>query len=153
MMNCYYNDPDATAATIDEEGWMQSGDLGYYDEDGEIFVVDRLKELIKYRGYHIYPVEVESVLLSHPGVKEVAVVGLPHPVDDEHPIAFVVRTESSLTGEEVTEQELIDLVATEMADSKRLRGGVKFLDNLPKTPSNNIRRGYVRDLARSMATT
>ncbi|XP_046605817.1 luciferin 4-monooxygenase-like [Neodiprion virginianus] len=152
-MNCYYNDPDATAATIDEEGWMQSGDLGYYDEDGEIFVVDRLKELIKYRGYHIYPVEVESVLLSHPGVKEVAVVGLPHPVDDEHPIAFVVRTVSSLTEEEVTEQELIDLVATEMADSKRLRGGVKFLDNLPKTPSNNIRRGYVRDLGRSMATT
>ncbi|XP_046412712.1 luciferin 4-monooxygenase-like [Neodiprion fabricii] len=153
MMNCYYNDPDATAATIDKEGWMQSGDLGYYDEDGEIFVVDRLKELIKYRGYHIYPVEVESVLLSHPGVKEVAVVGLPHPVDDEHPIAFVVRTESSLTGEGVTEQELIDLVVTEMADSKRLRGGVKFLDNLPKTPSNNIRRGYVRDLGRSMATT
>ncbi|XP_046737329.1 4-coumarate--CoA ligase 1-like [Diprion similis] len=153
MMNCYYNDPDATAATIDEEGWLHSGDLGYYDEDGEIFVVDRLKELIKYRGFHISPAQVESVLLSHPGVKEVAVVGLPHPVDDEHPIAFVVRTESSFTGKEVTEQELIDLVATEMADSKRLRGGVKFLDHLPKTPSNKIRRGYVRDLARSMVTT
>ncbi|XP_046737330.1 4-coumarate--CoA ligase 1-like [Diprion similis] len=153
MMNCYYNDPDATAATIDEEGWLHSGDLGYYDEDGEVFVVDRLKELIKYRGHLISSVEIESVLLSHPSVKEVAVVGLPHPVDGEHPIAFVVRTESSLTGKEVTEQELIDFVGTEMADSTRLQGGVKFLDHLPKTPSNKIRRGYVRDLARSMATT
>ncbi|XP_046737156.1 4-coumarate--CoA ligase 1-like [Diprion similis] len=151
MMNGYYNNPQATAKAMDEEGWMHSGDLGYYDEDGEIFVVDRLKELIKYRGYHISPADIEDVLLPHPGVKEVAVIGLPHPLDDEHPVAFVVRAESSVTDEKVTEQQLIDLVATEMGDFSQLRGGVKFVDSLPKTESYKTLRRYLRDLATSMA--
>ncbi|XP_046737165.1 luciferin 4-monooxygenase-like [Diprion similis] len=125
-MNCYYNDPDATAATIDEEGWMHSGDFGYYNEGGEIFVTDRMKELI---------------------------IRLPHPVDDEDPVTSVVRTESFVTEIEygyficeilwVTEQELIDLVATEMVDNKRLRGGVRFMDHLPKIPSNKIQDRYM----------
>lgn len=82
-------------------GWMHSGDIGYYDEDGEVYVIDRFKELIKYRGYHISPVEIEEVLLTHPGVKEVAVVGLPHPIDDEWPIAFVIKTDSSVYNKQV----------------------------------------------------
>ncbi|XP_046467327.2 luciferin 4-monooxygenase-like [Neodiprion pinetum] len=151
MMNGYYNNPEATAKAIDEEGWMHSGDLGYYDEDGEIFVVDRLKDLIKYRGYHISPADIEDVLLPHPGVKEVAVVGLPHPLDDEHPVAFVVRAESSATDQKVTEQQLIDLVATEMGDFSQLRGGVKFVDCLPRTESYKTLRRYLRDLATSVA--
>ncbi|XP_046737334.1 4-coumarate--CoA ligase 1-like [Diprion similis] len=153
MMNHYYNDPQATANAIDEEGWLHSGDLGYYDEDGEIFIVDRLKELIKYRCYHVSPADIENVLLSHPGVKEVAVVGVPHPVDDEHPIAFVVRTPAEITDKQVTEEELIDLVATQMADIKRLRGGVRFVDHLPKTPSNKVLRREIRKMAIAVRTT
>lgn len=77
------------------EGWFHSGDFGYYDEDGEIFVIDRLKDVIRLADYDISPSEIETVILSHPGVKEVAVVGRPHPDGDELPIAFVVRTEES----------------------------------------------------------
>ncbi|XP_015521568.1 4-coumarate--CoA ligase 1 [Neodiprion lecontei] len=149
----YYKDPQATACTIDEEGWLHSGDLGYYDEDGEIFIVDRLKEMIKYQGYQISPADIEDVLLSHPGVKEAVVVSVPHPVDNEHPIAFVVRRQAAITDKQVTEEELIDLVATEMADSKRLRGGVRFVDHLPKTPSNKVQRRDVRKLARAVGAT
>jgi len=70
-------------------GWLLSGDLGYIDEDGELYIVDRLKDLIKYRGYQISPAEIEVLLYSYPGVIEAAVFGVPHPIDDEHPVAFV----------------------------------------------------------------
>lgn len=70
-------------------GWLHSGDIGYIDEEGELFILDRLKDLIKYRGFQISPSETELLLLTHPGVLEVAVMGVPHPVDDEHPVAFV----------------------------------------------------------------
>ncbi|XP_048510853.1 4-coumarate--CoA ligase 1-like [Athalia rosae] len=143
MMNFYYNNPEATASAIDEKGWLHSGDLGYYDEDGEVFIVDRLKELIKYRGFHVSPFEIETILSSHPGVADVAVVGMPHPVDDEHPLAFVVRAPEYV---EVTEAELVDLVAAQVADTKRLRGGVKFIDRIPRTSSNKIQRHALRNL-------
>lgn len=70
-------------------GWLHTGDLGYYDEEGNIFIVDRMKEVIKYRGHHISPVEIESILVKHPKVLEAAVVPVPHSSDDEHPIAFI----------------------------------------------------------------
>jgi acyl-CoA synthetase (AMP-forming)/AMP-acid ligase II len=70
-------------------GWLISGDLGYIDEDGYLFLLDRIKELIKYRGYQISPVEIEILLRTHPGVVEAAVIGVPHPTDDEHPVAFI----------------------------------------------------------------
>jgi len=70
-------------------GWLLSGDIGYVDKDCELYVVDRLKDLIKYKGYQISPVEIETFLRTHPGVIEAAVLGVPHPTDDEHPIAFV----------------------------------------------------------------
>lgn len=70
---------------------MHSGDIGYFDEDGELFIVDRIKELIKYRGYQISPGEIESVLTTHPAVLEAAVIGIPNALDDEHPLAFVTK--------------------------------------------------------------
>lgn len=70
-------------------GWLHSGDLGYVDDDGELYVLDRLKDLIKYRGCQVSPPEIEVILHTHPAVMEVAVVGVPHPTDDEHPVAFV----------------------------------------------------------------
>lgn len=72
-------------------GWLHSGDIGYIDSDGELFIFDRIKELIKYRGYQISPGEIEAVLQLHPGVLEAAVVAVPHATDDEHPIAYVTK--------------------------------------------------------------
>ncbi|XP_012259397.2 linear gramicidin synthase subunit C-like [Athalia rosae] len=152
MMIGYYKNPKATAETIDEEGWLHSGDLGYFDEDGEIFVIERLKEVMKYRGQHISAIEIETVILSHPGVKEVAVVSIPHPTEDEHPIAFVVKNENPSNGSiEVTETELDDLVASNLSDAYRLRAGIHFLEGLPKAPSDKVQRKKLRDLAKTVA--
>lgn len=78
------------------QGWLRTGDLGYYDEDGEVFVVERSKAIMNYRGHPISPVRIESVLLSHDAVKEAVVVGLSHPEDGEHPIALVVKVTDPL---------------------------------------------------------
>ncbi|XP_046423351.1 4-coumarate--CoA ligase 1-like [Neodiprion fabricii] len=153
MMKYYWKNPEATVSVLDEDGWLHSGDLGYYDEDGEIFVVDRLKDLISCPEYNVCPADIENVLLSHPGVKEVAVVAMPHPVDIEQPIAFVVRTDASIVDKQVTEQELIDFVAAKLPDGKRLRGGVRFLEHLPKTSTDKVRRSELRELARRIALT
>lgn len=72
-------------------GWLHSGDLAYYNENGEVFIVDRLKEIIKYKGYQISPNKIENLLQSHPAVLEVGVVGIPHPIYDELPIAFISK--------------------------------------------------------------
>ena len=90
LMAGYRDDPDATAATIDDDGWLHTGDLGHIDEDGSIFLVDRLKELIKVRGYQVAPAELEAVLVTHSAVADAAVIGVPDERDGERPKAFVV---------------------------------------------------------------
>ncbi|XP_067000159.2 luciferin 4-monooxygenase [Anabrus simplex] len=137
----YFRNPQATADTIDEHGWLHTGDVVYYDEDGYFYVVDRVKDLIKYKGNHVAPIEIEAFLLEHPGVKEVAVVGVRHELDQERPMAVVVRQ----PGATVTERELVDLVAKNMAEHKWLRGGVLFVDSIPKTTTGKIRRRVLRD--------
>ncbi|XP_053971888.1 uncharacterized protein LOC128872835 [Hylaeus volcanicus] len=149
MMTGYFKNPEATANTIDKEGWLHSGDIGYFNEKGELFIVDRVKELIKYLGYQVTPTEIENLLQSHPGVLEAAVVGIPHPTEDEHPIAFV----SKVPNMEVTAEELIKKVATTLTDHFHLRGGVQFLPSLPHTPSGKVSRKELKAIARSMATT
>lgn len=94
-MKGYCNDEKATAATIDKDGWLHSGDVGYYDEQGYFYVVDRLKELIKYKGFQVPPAELEAVLLTYPGIKDAAVIGLPHEEAGELPAAFIVKQEGS----------------------------------------------------------
>ncbi|EFN83246.1 Luciferin 4-monooxygenase [Harpegnathos saltator] len=147
IMTGYYRNPEATKSTIDKEGWLHSGDLCYIDENGEVFVVDRLKELIKYRGYQISPAEIEDLLLTHPAVLEIAVVAVPHSTDDEHPIAYVTKKH----GATVTEQELIDYVANNMMDHFKLRAGVVFLDSFPYTGSGKIAKKELRALAKKLA--
>lgn len=71
----YLNDPEATARTIDKDGWLHTGDIGFVDDDDEIFIVDRLKELIKFKGYQVAPAELEALLISHPSIEDAAVVG------------------------------------------------------------------------------
>ncbi|EGI64551.1 Luciferin 4-monooxygenase, partial [Acromyrmex echinatior] len=146
MMNDYYRNPEATKSTIDEEGWLHTGDIGYVDEDGELFIIDRIKELIKYRGYQISPTEIENVLMLHPAVLETAIVGVPHALDDEHPLAYVTKR----PGAEVTEQELIDFVARNMMDHYKLRAGVIFLDNFPYTGSGKISRKDLKVMTKEL---
>ncbi|KAL7043366.1 hypothetical protein ACKWTF_001472 [Chironomus riparius] len=140
----YRNNPGETASTIDKKGWLHSGDLGYYDEDYQFYIVDRLKELIKYKGYQVPPAELEGVLLSHPKIKDAGVIGIPDEVAGELPFAFVVK-EGDLTGQEVK-----DFVAKTVSNPKWLRGGVKFIDEIPKNPSGKILRREMKELYKSM---
>jgi len=104
VMMYYWNDPKITSETIDWDGWIHTGDVGYYDEKNRLYVVDRLKELIKYKGYQVSPSEIEGILLSHPAVKDVAVAGKPDEYSGEIPIAFIVRKpDTNITAHDIQE--------------------------------------------------
>jgi acyl-CoA synthetase (AMP-forming)/AMP-acid ligase II len=137
VMHGYLNKPEATASTITEDGWLRSGDIGYVDEDGYLFIVDRAKELIKYKGFQVAPAELESLLLAHPAVADVAVVPIPDVEAGELPKAFVVSRFP------VSEIELIDYVAERVTPYKRVRA-VEFIDQIPKSPSGKILRRVLR---------
>jgi acyl-CoA synthetase (AMP-forming)/AMP-acid ligase II len=133
VMKGYLTNPGATAAVIDAEGFFHSGDIGHVDADGYFRIVDRLKELIKYKGLQIAPAELEAVLLSHPAVADAAVIPIPDEEAGEVPKAFVVRRG------DVTEADLMVWVAERVAPYKKLRT-VEMLDQIPKSPSGKILR-------------
>jgi acyl-CoA synthetase (AMP-forming)/AMP-acid ligase II len=133
VMKGYLNRPEATAAMIDGEGWLHSGDVGYADEDACFFIVDRLKELIKYKGMQIAPAELEAVLLGHPAVADAAVVPLENEEAGQVPKAFVV-----LKGD-ATPDDLMRFVAERVAPYKRVRA-VEVIDQIPKSASGKILR-------------
>ncbi|OWF49894.1 probable 4-coumarate--CoA ligase 1 [Mizuhopecten yessoensis] len=139
VMKGYLNNMAATRETITTDGWIKTGDIGYYDKDGHYFVVDRLKDIIKYKGYQISPTYLESILTSHPAVMESAIVGIPCDELGEVPRAYVV------TRSHVTAQELIQHVNDQVSPFKRLRGGVEFVREIPKLPSGKILRRKIRD--------
>ncbi|MEU0466186.1 AMP-binding protein [Amycolatopsis sp. NPDC006131] len=136
VMDGYLDDPAATAATI-TGGWLHTGDLVRVDDDGVFWVVDRLKELIKYKGYQVAPAELEAVLLTHPAVLDAAVVGVPHTEGGEAPKAFVV------TGDTVGADELMAFVAERVAPYKKVRE-VEFVERIPKSPTGKILRRLLR---------
>jgi len=141
----YLNNPTATNEAIDADGWLQTGDICYYDEDGFFYIVDRIKEFLKVKGFQVAPAEIEHVILSHPGVADAAVVGILDEYAGELPLAYVVlKTDSNLT-----ESEIKKFVADRLVNYKRLEGGVKFIDAIPKNPSGKILRRILRDKARS----
>jgi len=140
VMRGYLNRPDATRATLDADGWLHTGDIGRADNDGHFFIVDRLKELIKYKGMQIAPAELESVLLSHPAVADAAVVKLVDEEAGEIPRAFVVLKAPA------TADELMAYVAQHVAPYKKVRR-VDFIDAIPKSPSGKILRRLLRDVA------
>ncbi len=138
-MSGYLGDPDATAATIDADGWVHSGDIGRIDPDGALFVVDRVKELIKVKGFQVAPAELEAVLRTHPGISEAAVVAMPDERAGERPKAFVVVARTG----ELDADEVMAWVAKRVAPHKRL-GAVEFIDAVPTSPSGKTLRRLLR---------
>jgi acyl-CoA synthetase (AMP-forming)/AMP-acid ligase II len=142
VMKGYLNNPQATAAMIDADGWLRTGDLGHIDADGHLYVVDRLKELIKYKGFQVPPAELEAVLLRHPDVTDAAVVGLPDEEAGEIPVGYVtLRPGASSSPEEISR-----FVAGQVAGYKRLRR-LEVIDAIPKSASGKILRRVLRDAA------
>ncbi|KAL7289640.1 hypothetical protein TKK_0016370 [Trichogramma kaykai] len=141
-MTAYYKNPAATKEVIDDDGWCRSGDLGYFTEDGEIVITSRRKEVIICQNDHVAPGIIEEILLKHPGVADAAVVPVPHSVDVERPMAFVVKTPEST----VTAEELIELSAS-YATYYRLIGGVVFVDSLPYTSTGKIALRKLKEMA------
>ncbi|XP_066145107.1 luciferin 4-monooxygenase-like isoform X2 [Euwallacea fornicatus] len=148
IMKGYVGDPKATAETIDKDGWLHTGDVAYYDDEKFFFIVDRLKELIKYKGFQVAPAEVEGLLLTHPSIRDAAVVGLPDEDAGELPLAFVVKRE----GKEVSEEEVKKFVADTLSHQKQLRGGVIFLKEIPRNPTGKILRRVLREQAKKLVT-
>ncbi|MGW0814275.1 4-coumarate--CoA ligase family protein [Streptomyces viridiviolaceus] len=141
VMKGYLGRPDATAAMIDEDGWLHTGDVGRVDEGGWLFVVDRVKELIKYKGFQVAPAELEALLLTHPGIADAAVVGVHDDDGNEVPHAHVVRRP---TAGGLSEGEVMMYVAERVAPYKRIRR-VTFIDGVPRAASGKILRRELRD--------
>ncbi|XP_017113744.1 4-coumarate--CoA ligase 1 [Drosophila elegans] len=141
IMKGYIGDTKSTQTAI-KDGWLHTGDIGYYDEEFEFFIVDRIKELIKYKGYQVPPAEIEALLLTNDKIKDAAVIGKPDEEAGELPLAFVVKQANV----QLTENEVIQFVNDNASPAKRLRGGVIFVDEIPKNPSGKILRRILRDM-------
>ena len=133
VMHGYLGNPEATSGTIDEDGWLHTGDVAEVDSDGYFTIVDRLKELIKYKGFQVPPAELESLIITHPAVEDVAVIGIPDEEAGELPKAFVV------CDERVTDEELLEFVTERVAPQKRIRL-IERVEEIPKSPSGKILR-------------
>ncbi|MCF2436610.1 4-coumarate--CoA ligase family protein [Streptomyces thinghirensis] len=140
VMKGYLGRPDATAAMIDEDGWLHTGDVGHVDAEGWLFVVDRVKELIKYKGFQVAPAELEALLLTHPGIADAAVVGAYNDDGNEVPHAYVVRQPAA---PDLSEGEIMMYVAERVAPYKRVRR-VTFVDGVPRAASGKILRRELR---------
>ncbi|XP_058829044.1 probable 4-coumarate--CoA ligase 1 [Topomyia yanbarensis] len=138
----YYGNSEATSEMLDGDGWLHTGDIGRFDEDGLLFIVDRKKDIIKYNNYQISPSEIERVILQVPGVANVCVVGIPVPGNDL-PAALVTST----VGVKITKDDIMKIVESDLSNYKHLRGGVYIVDTLPMTPSGKVVRRKCRDIA------
>jgi acyl-coenzyme A synthetase/AMP-(fatty) acid ligase len=134
-MRGYLDDQAATAATIDADGWLHTGDVVIADREGWFTIVDRVKELIKYKGSQVAPAALEAILLAHPGIADVAVAGLPDDEAGEIPTAFVVLRQPN----SATAGELMAAVASQVAPHEKIRR-VEFVSGIPKSPSGKILR-------------
>ncbi|XP_075233966.1 uncharacterized protein LOC142331766 [Lycorma delicatula] len=140
VMAGYLKNEKATKETIDEDGWLHTGDVAYYDEDGYFYIVDRTKELIKVKGNQVSPTELENLVMQIPGVADVAVVGIPDVLSGELPRAFVVRK----PGSNVKESDIIAFVEPKVVPYKQLAGGVRFLDIIPRNPAGKVLRNELK---------
>jgi acyl-CoA synthetase (AMP-forming)/AMP-acid ligase II len=137
----YLGNDEATADTIDADGFLHTGDLACVDETGCVYIIDRLKELIKYKGYQVAPAELEALLLTHPSIVDAAVVGVKDSESGEEiPKAFIVTQHSG----HLTAAEVMDFVARNVAPYKKIRD-VEFIDTIPKSPAGKILRKALRE--------
>jgi 4-coumarate--CoA ligase len=140
----YLNNPEGTAHALTADGYFKTGDVGYQDKDGNFYITDRVKELIKYKGFQVAPAELEGILVSHPGIDDVAVIGV-YDKDQasELPRAYVVPKGGLGKGEKEA-QEIIEWLGAKVAHHKKLRGGVRFVDEIPKSISGKILRRLLK---------
>jgi acyl-CoA synthetase (AMP-forming)/AMP-acid ligase II len=141
VMKGYLNNEPATRAAIDDEGFFHTGDVGHADERGDFFIVDRVKELIKYKGYQVPPAELEAHILAHPCVADAAVIGVLDEDGQEIPKGFVVLKDP------VSADELMEFVASRVAPYKKVRR-LEFVEEIPKSPTGKILRRLLRDRER-----
>jgi acyl-CoA synthetase (AMP-forming)/AMP-acid ligase II len=146
VMKGYLNNPEATRGSIDPDGWFKTGDIGMVDQDGHWYITDRLKELIKYKGFQVAPAELEALLLTHPAVADAAVIGTADEEAGEVPKGFVVLRE----GARADAAELAGHVASHVAHFKQIRA-IEFIDEIPKSLSGKILRRVLRDRERAGA--
>jgi acyl-CoA synthetase (AMP-forming)/AMP-acid ligase II len=144
VMKGYLNNRQATAQTIDPDGWLHTGDIARVDDNGSLRIVDRIKELIKYKAYQIAPAELEALLLTHPAITDAAVIPIPDEEAGQAPKAFVV------TNGTITPEEVIEYVAEHVAPYKKVRA-VEVIDEIPKAPSGKILRRVLIDRERTAA--
>ncbi|EGF76873.1 hypothetical protein BATDEDRAFT_33779 [Batrachochytrium dendrobatidis JAM81] len=140
VMKGYINNPSATKDSIDQEGYFHTGDVAVVGPTGHFFIVDRLKELIKYKGFQVPPAELEAKLITHPSIADAAVISLADKEAGELPLAYVVLQ----PGKKLTEKEVQEFIAGQVAYYKQLRGGVVFVDAIPKAASGKILRRILR---------
>ncbi|TKR83296.1 hypothetical protein L596_016916 [Steinernema carpocapsae] len=140
IMKGYLDDAEATRKSVDEDGWLHTGDVVYYDAEGFYYVVDRLKDLIKVNGMQVSPSEIEDVLMLHENVAEAAVIGIPNEGSGEVPKAFVV-----LTGQIQDLHSIVEFVNGKLAPYKHLRGGIEALAEMPKSASGKTLRRLLRE--------
>jgi len=143
VMKGYVNRREITAETIDKDGYIHSGDIGYVDKNGHLFVIDRCKELIKYKGFQVAPAELEAKLLEHPAIEDVGVIGIKDEMSGELPRAYIVLKEFYKNN--TSSNDIIEYINEFVAPHKRLRGGIVFVDSIPKSPSGKILRRILRD--------
>jgi acyl-CoA synthetase (AMP-forming)/AMP-acid ligase II len=139
VMKGYYNNPEATAQTV-TKGWLRTGDLAWKDEEGYVFIVDRLKEVIKCKGFQVPPAEIENVLVSHPDIKDAAVIGEPHPEYGEVPVAYVVLQDKA----SLSPEAIIEYAAQGLAKYKRL-ARVVFTETIPRSASGKVLRRLLKN--------
>lgn len=141
LMKGYYNNQKATDEMITADGWLKTGDVGHFDDEGNFFIVDRLKELIKVKGFQVAPAELEEILTSHPAVKEAAVIGIPDEQNGELPRAYVVKKPGM---ESVSDRDIHAYVDQKVSSHKRIKGGIEFRPVIPRNTMGKILRRELR---------
>ena len=141
VMKGYYKNQKATDEMIGSDGWLRTGDVGYYDDDGHFFIVDRIKELIKVKAFQVAPAELEELLTTHPAIKEAAVIGIPDEKAGELPRAYVVKKPGM---ESLTEAQIHDFVNSKVSAHKHIKGGIEFCNAVPRNNMGKILRRELR---------
>jgi long-chain acyl-CoA synthetase len=139
VTNGYLNKPDATREAFDSEGWFHSGDIAYMDEDGYAYIVDRKKDMINVGGEKVFPAEVEDMMIAHPKINDLAIVGIPAKLKGEAPKAFIVLKD----GETTSLEEIREYCKTRMAPYK-VPVAVEFIDEIPRLASGKALRRQLK---------